>query len=108
MDLYQLSVVVSYCLLSEGLFKGKVYSDSTLQRQFNDVKHDALVLKHMLINRTFTPVADHYNFYTIGRLIFHYDIEYENDNEISLSFSLRFCSQRNNDSSLPFRRLLQR
>ena len=24
MDLYQLSVVVSYCLLSEGLFKGKV------------------------------------------------------------------------------------
>ena len=23
MDLYQLSVVVSYCLLSEGLFKGK-------------------------------------------------------------------------------------
>ena len=25
MDLYQLSVVVSYCLLSEGLFKGNVF-----------------------------------------------------------------------------------
>ena len=30
----------------------------------------------------------------IGRLRFHYDNEYENDIEISLSFSLRFCRQR--------------
>ena len=30
----------------------------------------------------------------IGRLRFHYDKEYENDNEISLSFSIRFCTQR--------------
>ena len=28
----------------------------------------------------------------IGRLRFHYDNGYENDNEISLSFSLRFCT----------------
>ena len=27
-------------------------------------------------------------------LIFHYDNEYENDNDILLSFSLRFCTQR--------------
>ena len=30
----------------------------------------------------------------LGRLRFHDDNEYENDNEISLSFSLRFCTQR--------------
>ena len=30
----------------------------------------------------------------IGRLRFHYGNEYENDNEISLSFSLRFCTER--------------
>ena len=30
----------------------------------------------------------------IGRLRFHYDNEYKNDNEISLSFSKRFCTQR--------------
>ena len=30
----------------------------------------------------------------LGWLRFHYDNEYENDNEISLSFSLRFCKQR--------------
>ena len=29
----------------------------------------------------------------LGRLRFNYDNEYENDNEISLSFSIRFCSQ---------------
>ena len=31
---------------------------------------------------------------TIGRLRFHYDNEHENDNEVSLSFSLRFCTQK--------------
>ena len=31
---------------------------------------------------------------TIGRLRFHYDNEYKNDNEISLLFLLRFCTQR--------------
>ena len=31
---------------------------------------------------------------TIGRLIFHYDNEYENDNEVSLKFWLRFCTQK--------------
>ena len=30
----------------------------------------------------------------LGRLRFHYDNEYENDNQISLSFSLHFCKQR--------------
>ena len=29
----------------------------------------------------------------LGWLRFHYDNEYENDNETSLSFSLRFCTQ---------------
>ena len=29
----------------------------------------------------------------LGRLRFHYDNEYKNDEEISLSFSLRFCTQ---------------
>ena len=30
----------------------------------------------------------------VGRLRFHYDNEYENDIEISLSFSSRFCTQK--------------
>ena len=37
-----------------------------------------------------TTAASH----LIGRLRYHYDNEYENDNEISLSFSLRICTQR--------------
>ena len=33
---------------------------------------------------------------SLGRLRFHYDNDnqYENNNEISISFSLRFCTQR--------------
>ena len=30
----------------------RVYSDWTRQRQFDGVKHDALVLEHMLVNRS--------------------------------------------------------
>ena len=49
-------------------------------------------------------------FFILGRLRFHYDNdnEYEKDNEISLAFSSGFCTKEMNNSSLPFRCLLQR
>ena len=37
MDLYQLSVVVSYCLLSEGLFKGIEYFFNYLEKSLSQL-----------------------------------------------------------------------